>query len=61
MPKNHRTPSRRLDGRVVDVSRDEFTRIVKTLETVNVTREEFVKATNNIEANVRRLLITRSM
>ena len=57
MPTKKRTGSRGSGGSKRDVHRDEFTKVTNTLKTVNVTREEFVQAMNEIRENVRQLEI----
>ena len=56
MPTKKRT-SPRDGGSRRDVRRDEFTKVTNTLKTVNVTREEFIQAMNEIRENVRQLEI----
>ncbi len=52
MPATSRTP----DGSATDVRRDEFTAVADALKTVNnVTRDEFMIATDEIRQNVREL------
>jgi len=57
MPTKKQTGSRRGGGSKRDVRRDEFTKVTNTLKTVNVTREEFIQAMNEIRENVRQLEI----
>ena len=57
MPTKQRTGSRRGRAGAHDVRRDEFTKVTNTLKTVNVTREEFIQAMNEIRENVRQLEI----
>ena len=51
------SPSRHGDDGAHDVRRDEFAKVTQTLKSVNVTRDEFVRATAEIRENVRQLEI----
>jgi hypothetical protein len=57
VPTKKRIESRRGGSSKRDVRWDEFTKVTNTLKTVNVTREEFIQAMNEIRENVRQLEI----